>query len=657
MAKIKNKTRIKIDTTAIDSDSSQLQPLHYEQDIGSLWQDPFVHVLLIIATGFAVYFNSINVPFMFDDYDCLVKNPVIKSFDCFPDTQKVFNYSISQDLKNNLILRPAAYFTFAVNYSLHGLDLFGYHIVNLLLHIGCGMLVYFLFVQLMLTPAMADEEKPDTSYLPLIAALLFICHPIQTQAVTYIIQRFVPLATFFYLAALVLYLEFRRASTPMSRVWMYIFSLTAAVLAMESKEIAFTLPVIIALAEFVFFRGNIVSRLVLLVPFLLTMAIIPAKLMQLPSPVSPEKVENASSAINLVNFGGITSSDYLMTQFGVIAAYIRLLFLPIGQNLDYDFPLQLSLFKLEVLLPLALLLMLVGTGFYLLNRSRENRLYKIIAFGIFWFFITLSVESSIVPIADLIFEHRAYLPSVGFFISFLASASLIFNRLSGKLITQSKIAKWLLLSLIVGLSTAAIARNNLWQDDAAFWKDVVKKSPNKARAHRWLGVTLMQQSKYVPDNNDNNMLKDIVLLKAGSEKQIHAAVNAFKEAIRLEPKNPFAHLQLAEALMLQKNYDEALRSLSTASELQPASPIPYAMRGELFEAKKDIARARQEYLEAIKIDPAYHVSHLKLAGIYAKEGNAQGAIKELELVMRVFPEESVRKKLERLQNRQSTHGL
>jgi tetratricopeptide (TPR) repeat protein len=460
------------------------------------------------------------------------------------------------------------------------------------------MLAYCFFVQLMLTPVMTDDEKSDAvssadsaRWLPLFAALLFVCHPIQTQSVTYIIQRFVPLATFFYLAALVLYGQCRRASTSTERFLTYFLSLTATVLAMESKEIAFTLPVIICLVEFIFFRGSISSRLVKLVPFLLTMAIIPVKLMQLSSPLHPEKTDNVSSAVNLVNFGGISSWDYLMTQFGVITTYIRLLLLPIGQNLDYDYPLQQSFFKLEVLLPLALLLVIVGSALYLLKCSGENRLYKIIAFGIFWFFITLSIESSIVPIDDLIFEHRAYLPSVGFFISALAGLAVIIQRLTGKSVAQSRLATFMLLAVVVGFSSAAIARNMLWLDEVAFWSDVVKKSPNKARAHRWLGGALIQQARHVPE--DKNMQEDTVVLKAGSEKQLLAAINTLKEAIRIEPKNPAAHRLLAEALLLRKNYDEALRSLSTASELQPKSPIPYAMRGEVFEAKEYIARARQ----------------------------------------------------------------
>ncbi|MDD2732865.1 MAG: hypothetical protein PHF56_02905 [Desulfuromonadaceae bacterium] len=625
----------------------------------SLWQDPFIHFLLILALGFIVYFNSINVPFIFDDNTYLINNPAIKNFDCFPNTQKVFEYAIHQDIKNNLVLRPVAYFTFAVNYALHGLDLFGYHLVNLLLHIGCGMLVYCFFGQLLNSPAMGNGEKSGSatevggneSYLPLFAALLFVCHPLQTQAVTYIIQRFVPLATFFYLAALVLYLEFRRASTTPSRVWAYFFSLLATVVAMESKEIAFTLPVIIALVELMFYRWNVISRLVTLAPFFLTMTIIPIKLMQLPSSFTNAKTENISGAINLVNVTGTSSWDYLMTQFGVITTYLRLLFLPIRQNLDYDYRLQQNLFTPEVLLPLVLLLGILGAGIYLLQRSEENRLYIIVAFGIFWFFITLSVESSIVPIEDLIFEHRAYLPSVGFFISLLAGVSILFTRMTGASIAHSKIATMLMLAVVAALTTTAIARNMVWQDEVTFWKDVVQKSPNKARVHRGLGAALIQHAKYVSGEKDKNLLGDMVVMRAGNEKLLDAAISSSQEAIRLEPKKAASYQLLAEAYMLRKNYDEALRSLAKAAELEPLSWIPHSMRGAIFEEQKELTRARQEYLMAIKIEPLSHVAHIRLASLYERKGEYRDAIKEFELVMRIYPDETVRKKLYYLKNR------
>jgi tetratricopeptide (TPR) repeat protein len=201
----------------------------------------------------------------------------------------------------------------------------------------------------------------------------------------------------------------------------------------------------------------------------------------------------------------------------------------------------------------------------------------------------------------------------------------------------------------LGLSATAIARNAVWQDEVKFWNDVVSKSPNKARAHMGLGEALIRRSSFVPE--DNNLLEGMMLMKEGSDKQIITAVNAFKESIRLKPKSLGAHINMAKALILLKNYDEAMISLATATELQPKNSMPYVMRGEIFEARKEFARASQEYHEAIKVEPLFHVPHLKLANIYAKEGNVQAAIKELELVMQIYPDEKVRNKLDELRNR------
>ncbi len=617
-----------------------------------LWHDPFVHILLILVTGCVVYLNSLHVPFIFDDYSCLVNNPAIKSFHCFPDTYKVFDYSIAQDLKNNLVLRPVAYFSFAVNYALHGLDLFGYHLVNLLLHLGCAVLTYLLFLQLMSSPAMAAEDTSgpangagDASYLPLFAALLFVCHPLQTQAVTYIVQRFVPLATFFYLAALVLYVHVRCASTSTARIPAYICSLAAAVLAMESKEIAFTLPLVVALVEFMFFSGRLAPRLAKLLPFILTMAIIPAKLMQLSSPAGSEKTESVSRAINLINFGGISSWDYLMTQFGVIATYIRLLFLPTGQNFDYDYPLQQHFFKLEVLLPLALLLLIVGIGFYCLKRSGENRLYKIIAFGIFWFFITLSVESSIVPITDLIFEHRVYLPSVGFFMALLAGAAAIFRRITKESIASSKTVTVVLAVLVLSLSSASIMRNRVWQNKVDFWKDVVKKSPCKARGYLKLGTSYMEQvvSGTTPKEFYQNKTSINIY-----DARIEAAINAYLTAQRLKLRDPVLYISLGQIYLMRKDQENAESMFSLAEQLHPYNPWQYITIGNILLESGDVAGARKRYLKSIELVPNLPESHLKLAATYKKEGKMHEAIKELEYVMQMSPDDATRQELSKL---------
>lgn len=650
---MKKTKKIKTPVATVVSEPSTLS------DAGSVWHDPFVHLLLILVTGFVAYFNSINVPFMFDDYDYLVKNPVIQSFDCFPDTSRSFGYAIAQDVKNNLVLRPVSYFTFALNYALHGTGIFGFHLVNLLLHIGCSLLVYALMVQLQATPALLGDPAPEADtgdgwqrYLALFAALLFVSHPLQTQAVTYVIQRFVPLATLFYLAALVLYLRFRSAETSGQRWLAYLLALAASVLAMESKEIAFTLPVIMVLTELIFFGGLLLPRMVRLLPFLLTMAIIPLKLISLPAPVTPDKNETVSSAINLVNFSGISSVDYLMTQFGVIVTYLRLLFLPLGQNLDYDYPLQRSFFTPEVLLPLALLLAIVAGGFYLLRQSGKQRFAGLAAFGIFWFFITLAVESSIVPIEDMIFEQRAYLPSIGFFMALLSGIALLSKRLTGQPMHRSTAMTVALALVVAGLSAATVSRNMVWQDNVVFWQDVTRKSPHKARGYKWLGNALILKSMAVPDEGGAQELPgNEVVLKPGSEAQMQAAIAAFREAIRLEPANAGTYRSLANALMLQKNYDQAREVIAKSIELGPNSGISHVMLGEIYEAQKNYLRARQEYLLANKLEPSSHLPHLNLAALAVREGNIPAAIQETEAALRIFPVASIRRKLTELTNR------
>jgi hypothetical protein len=259
----------------------------------------------------------------------------------------------------------------------------------------------------------------------LFAALLFAVHPIQTQAVTYIVQRFASLAALFYLFALVTYIKFRLISlqTPIlegqhhrpgisvKRYALYAVSLISVILAMKTKEFAFTLPVVMAICEFMFFKETLKRRMLYLAPIILTMVIIPPSLSDTSGSLSEiGGIDEAAAEISGAR-DKISRWDYLNTQFRVIVTYIRLLFLPISQNLDYDYPIYRSFFSPAVILSFMFLLLLFGIGIYLFYISRITHCaLRITAFGIFWFFVTLSVESSVIPIDAL--EHRVYLPSV-----------------------------------------------------------------------------------------------------------------------------------------------------------------------------------------------------------------------------------------------------
>lgn len=524
-----------------------------------------IHIVLILLAGTFCYLNTFSVPFIFDDYHCIVNNPAIRGFDYFPDTRTITSLWIHPDIKNNFILRPMVYFTFALNYSIHGYELFGYHLVNLLFHLASSLLLY-LFAGVLASEAGYQPgilwHRPQragnlNSLFPLAVALTFVCHPIQTQAVTYIVQRFVPMATCFYLASLVLYAYSHRSASRIRRWCLYSLALIVAIFAMESKEIAFTLPVMMMLFDFMYLEGRPGMRIIRLTPFVLTMAIIPAKLLKLTSPATMEQSGSVSNAINLVNFGGTSSLDYLMTQFGVITTYIRLLFVPVGQNFDYDYPLQHHFFAVSVIGPLSVIILLLIGATYLLARSGEKPAFRLMAFGVFWFFITLSVESSVVPIEDLIYEHRVYLPSAGFFVSIIAAFDAVATHLAGRhrfLAFDRPLV--LPIIIITVLAIATIARNSVWRDEVGFWRDVVAKSPGKGRAHLALGEALLMGEAG----------------EVSSERQEQAR-KEFIEAVRLAPSDHGAHLNLSALYERSNNIPAALRELEIAIRLSPSAAL------------------------------------------------------------------------------------
>ncbi|GAM09298.1 transmembrane and TPR repeat-containing protein 4 [Geobacter sp. OR-1] len=621
-----------------------------------------MHVFLVLITGFLVYFNTITAPFMFDDFPYLANNPAVKNFSFFTDTHQVLRLGIPADVQNNFILRPVSYFTFALNYALHGLDVRGYHLTNLIIHIGNALLVYLLLFLMLQTPSMATEaeEKPAVAltkyrYLPLFCALLFVCHPLQTQAVTYIIQRFSSLVVLFYLGSLVMYLNSRLATAATPRITWYLLALFSCVLAMNSKENGFTLPVVIALIEFMFFSGDIGKRVVRLAPFILTMAIIPINLMFLATVAKPAESDLLVDSINLVNFRGVSSWEYLMTQFGVITKYLRLLVLPIAQNLDYDYHLQRSFFSVSVLLPLCLLLTILGAGIYIGFRSRDRRqpqfqVYKLIAFGVCWFFIALAVESSVIPIDDLIFEHRAYLPSVGFFIAIIALATAAYGHRTGKSIFESKTATMSLIVVVICLTGAGIARNSVWADKVTLWRDVADKSPNKARVHHNLGVALTERGDLEID--DRITREDVKLkFRTTGNEAIEEGIKEFRTAIRLRPGFVLAHIFLGNALKTLKRYDEATTELMTAAQLNPKNPLPHIILGELHEDLGESDKARSAYSKAITLDPMFPLAHLRLGRLYAREGLLTDAITELEKSVQLYPDQAIESSIAELKGK------
>jgi tetratricopeptide (TPR) repeat protein len=637
---------------------------------------PITHVLMIMAVGLIAYSNTLHVPFLLDDQQNIVTNPIIRNL---PDS-----IDPSSPLYHAFKIRFIGYLSFALNYRIDGLNVIGFHIFNIAIHIINAVLVYWLVRLTFITPHIGGRQNDvaiKRGYVvALFSALLFVAHPIQTQAVTYIVQRLTSLATLFYLFSLVMYIKARlmhsveKKFSSAHAISFYLFSIISAAFAMKTKEIAFTLPVIIALYEFMFFEDKLKTRIALLAPLILTMLIIPFSLLVVDKPMG-SLIGDVSNATRVET--DMSRWDYLFTQFRVIITYIRLLIFPVNQNLDYDYPKYYTLLNYNVLFSLVFLLSLFALAIFILYRScRPNNkipFLRLIPFGIFWFFITLSIESSIIPIKDVIFEHRVYLPSVGFFVAIVTAANIYYEKLQK--LRHAYSAGFFLVIFILTLLT--YKRNQVWESGISLWKDTIEKSPNLSRPHIQLGQALIEmnlwdeaqfhfakareltpstrlsnshaaiglnsldskgilnynilQAKKEADKNPNES-SHITLgrLYADADK-FELAIEQFKKALEHNSKSIDAFVGLGVAYSKQEKINEAIAVVNKAAIISPDSFIPHNYLGYLYFAKlhrNDLAV--NELKRAIAINPKSLEAHKNLAIVYSEQGNLDKAIYEYQ---------------------------
>ncbi len=559
--------------------------------------------------------------------------------------------------------------SFALNYHFGKLNVFGYHLVNITIHTINGLLVWWLVILTFETPTMKKFNSLSSfrDFIASFSSLIFIIHPVQTQAVTYIVQRFTSLATLFYLLSLILYIKARlinqisldagqnpnhnHTSGNIKTVLCYLVAVTAAILAMKTKEIAFTLPFIIILYDLIFFsalkleHGTLnFRRAYFIIPFLATLFIIPLSILGADKPLGDIMGELREAAQETEE---IPRGVYFLTQLRVIVTYIRLLFLPIQQNLDYDYSLSYSLFELNTLTSFLFLLSIFVAALYLLKRSwRTGNGYGILAsFGILWFFITLSVESSIIPIRDIIFEHRLYLPSVGAIIA--SSSAVLYVLVRRKLKPTPLLTACVLVLIAVPLGLGTYHRNFVWKDEVTLWEDVTRKSPDKARGHNSLGLAYYKQGrveeaiqeymtalKLKPDYLEAHQNLGGTYAKQG---HLEEAIQEYLTAIRLQPDYPGTHNNLGLAYYDQERLEEAIQEYMTALKLKPDFAEAHYNLGLVYYNQGRWDEAIKEYMAALKLKPDYIEAHQNLAGVYYNQGRWDEAIQELMIALRLNP--------------------
>lgn len=578
---------------------------------------PSVQLLVIAVLALIAYSGSFHVPFVFDDESSIVANPAIRTLHGFLSGA---GYAYNPR-------RFIGYLSFALNYKVGGLDVTGYHIVNLTIHVASAWLVYFLARLTLRTPFFGAETRLERA-LPLIAALLFVLHPVQTQAVTYVVQRLASLASMFYLLSVVCYIRARLFQeeqgrlVSMATMVLFLLSLAAALLAMRTKEIAATLPLVVALYEFSFFRADAKKKLFFLAPLFLTMLVVPLGMLHSGKPLGRllSDVSELTRESHLISRG-----DYLLTQFSVVTTYVRLLLLPVNQNLDYDYPVYHSLFTPRVLFSFLFLAGLAGTAIYLYYRSGRARgavspdgtrcgsrspapEFRLIAFGIGWFFITLSIESSLIPITDVIFEHRLYLPSVGAFMALTTTALLIFPKAKA----GPRIA--LVCLVLIGLTAVSWQRNQVWADPVRLWTDVIDKSPKKIRGYNNAATALIAKG------------------------EIGEAVEKLQAALTLDPGDAGTYRNLGAAFEKQGSLDQAIRQYDLSLALQPDNAYTLYNLGVAYDKKGLTERAAGYFLKALSLKEDYAEAHNNLGVLYAKLGRPDEAMAHFTSALRHYPD-------------------
>lgn len=485
------------------------------------------------------YCNSFTVPFILDDFGSISNNYAI---------HKIFDFAALWKFYANRIV---LYFTLSINYFIHDNGVEGYHVTNLLIHILNGILFYLILKRLLALPYFKGKFLSRYGTLiPVLAAVLFVCHPLQVNAVTYIVQRTASLAATFYMLSILFFLKYRMQDKLHYLLLTFLFIVTA----MFTKENTITIPFLLLLIELFFFskdgKTSWYKRVLIFLPLFATVVIIPGTNLLL---------KGYSQSDPNVSFKASTSMDrfqYFYTQLNVIVLYIKLLFIPDKQNFDYsnDFPLSITIWDNYSYVSFLFLAMIGLFSVYTIKRNR------LVSFGILWFFIGLAVESSFISIKDVYFEHRLYFPIAGFVMFLIGMITYEKKKGSNKrkrYIFRNPmlfllIVSFILIPLYTGLT---IKRNYIYSDSIRLWSDVVSLAPGSDRAHSVLGTGYLNA---YDDKKKNTEYLDL-------------AEQEFKKAIAMYYSNSTAHANLSKVYLLKEEYqkciDEARRTLNiTKSE-------------------------------------------------------------------------------------------
>ncbi|HZZ83277.1 MAG TPA: tetratricopeptide repeat protein [Anaeromyxobacteraceae bacterium] len=578
-------------------------------------------LLGILTATVAAYLPSMTGELQFDDARSITDNLAIKSLDRF------FQFGFFSRLAGG---RPLTELTFALDYAAGGLDVRWFHATNVALHLGAVLLVYLL--------SLVTLERAGAGRRPwaaLAVAGIFSLHPLQSQAVSYVVQRAEVLASLCYVGALLLLLRADDEVRPARAAALYAAGAALFLLGLGAKPIVATLPAAFLLHRLALARPDAGRKpwwrtAALAAPLLAASAALAARTI---GGLGPDRSDAG------FHLASVTPREYLLTQLRVLVRYLQLSLWPAGQNLDYQLQKSTRLGATE-LASGALLLALAGAGLAAWAWARRRPANpdapaaRLFALGAGWFFLVLAPSSSLVPLADLIEEHRMYLALWGLLLATLALALAAGRRLPERARGPAgALAAALALS---ALGVALHARNEVWSSRVALWSDVVAKSPDKARAHMNLGHSLYQAGELEGavaeyrqamlldtdatvawDDILRNLAAALVGLGRGAE-----AIPFLEMGLANHPNNDELLANLAICQLETQDVAGAERSARRALEVNPHQGSAHNTMGEVLYRKREYVEALREFRVGLALDPDNAARRYNVALTLEHLGNA-----------------------------------
>lgn len=551
----------------------------------------YVLFFVLIVLSIIAYYPSFSVPFYLDDFESIANNTLLKTGTWL----NAYNTEPS---------RWVGVFSFKLNFLLFGENISALHGINLAIHLVNTLLTFLLLKTLLTLSSKQQHDTYNTFYIALLGAAVFALHPLNTQAVTYIVQRYASLATLFFLLSLLSYLKARTATTNLKTAAFSLLCFITFLLAFFTKQNTITLLAVLAVFELALFNKIKISSAFKAFGVALLLGVILYLIDFDQVNQIANKIDNLTRETDQY-----TRLEYLTMQFNVLWVYIGKWLMPIWLRLEYPFNETSFTTFSAVIAGLAHLVVFSCSLIFIKKKP-------LIACGALFFYITHSVESGFVPIKDVAFEHRNYLPSIGLCM-ILVGVVTSFKINRNYFIATS-------LPVIILLTGATFLRNQLWQDPIAFYQNELKLEANNLRVRTNLAYSLEQQGKQtladeqyaiidsiIQSNERKIGLTSTVLnnvfgwhMRTGNTTRANSIANRVFES---EERKPWLlaklHYGLGRIAMHERNADVALDNFKKATQLQPEEAIYWIELTKAFGIKGQLKKAQNAIKKATKLQP------------------------------------------------------